>query len=218
MAEYTHTLIPKTIGYFPLPQQVVAFFDKLDEVGAIPREPQLIAVTDSDKVHVFRHPSGYTLERFISKPIKVKSLDKLAKALQGLDNFRVGLDGLGPTETSPLTFDFDDDYYYGVRCLLRPIVVSMSDWHDEAAAGRTVPSFGNACDPKQRTGYFVHPNSLKILKVPEAGSARFWIEFEFGKFLFPKIGKSLNLIDKRVLKTAEEAFDVKFTQGCRWCA
>jgi hypothetical protein len=55
-----------------------------------------------------------------------------------------------------------------------------------------------------------------VIEVPNAGSARFWIEFEFGKFIYPKIEKRLEILSPLLVETAEECFQAEFVQGCRF--
>jgi hypothetical protein len=77
--------------------------------------------------------------------------------------------------------DFKSIYAFDVLCRLRPEVVSTSDWHDSATIVRGAPSFGQPDRSHNRLGIFHHPFTSEIIKVPNAGCARFWIEFEFCK-------------------------------------
>jgi hypothetical protein len=49
--------------------------------------------------------------------------------------------------------------------------------------------------------------------VPDAACARFWVEFEFGKWLVPKVEESFDLIHPSLLTTAIECFGVGFAPG-----
>jgi hypothetical protein len=63
---------------------------------------------------------------------------------------------------------------------------------------------------------FRHPRRDLEFTIPKAGCARFWIEFRFGKWLYPRVRESLDLIHPDILAKAEEAFRTGFAQGCLW--
>src|SRR5207245_383105 len=105
-----------------------------------------------------------------------------------------------------------------VHCCLRQEVVSTSEWHNEVPVKRQVEFFSRPCSSKNRLGIFHSPKTLKVIEVPKAGCARFWIEFEYGKMLFPRIEDSLDLIEPRIVQAAQSDFEIKFVQGCHWCA
>ena len=71
-----------------------------------------------------------------------------------------------------------------------------------------------------RTGYFTDPYDLETIEVPEAGCARFWIEFELGNSVFPPEEafrrSRLDLLDPAVLAMATDAFGITLVQGCSW--
>jgi hypothetical protein len=110
-------------------------------------------------------------------------------------------------------------------------IVSTSDWHDpeddkpltefppkpRPKAKRKAAHFGDPCPAKDRMGHFTHWQTLKTIKVKDAGCSRFRIEIEYGKFMFPNSEKSLKLLEPSLLKVTERVFDVKFAQGCWWC-
>jgi hypothetical protein len=100
--------------------------------------------------------------------------------------------------------EFRGTYLYRIHCCVRKEPVSTSD---------TV-SFGNPCPPDSRTGIFHHPDTEAIIEIPNAACARFWIEFHFGKWLAPKIGNHLNLIQPSILQKASQHFGLPFAQGC----
>ena len=138
--------------------------------------------------------------------------------MTGLDDFYVTVAGKGPHKLRAFVFVHKAGYDFLVQCCLRAKVVSTSDCHDEVPIERKVEFFGRACGSKNRLGIFHNPNTLEVIEVPEAGCARFWIEFEYGKMLFPPIEDSLELIESSIIHAAEKEFENRFVQGCRWCA
>jgi hypothetical protein len=65
-------------------------------------------------------------------------------------------------------------------------------------------------------GYFHNPHTMEIIKVPQAGCSRFWIQFELGKFLCPAVNNSLELLNPAIVKEAKNVFGIEFVQGCYW--
>ena len=63
-------------------------------------------------------------------------------------------------------------------------------------------------------GTFRNPWTNDQIRVEHAGCARFWIEFELGKFIAPIIRESFELLEPRIVKAAEESFEVSFAQAC----
>jgi hypothetical protein len=219
MPEYSHTLVPQEVHYAPSPTQASDFLSALTELGAAPLNPTLKLITLSGLSRSFVNPFTGQLETHpLPKHAHIESLKGIAAEVAGLDHYSVVMSGKGPPNVHPLEFDFEGPYDFAVYCSLRATPVSMSDWHDEVPINRKVAFFGNPCSPEDRIGLFHDPNTLKIIEVPNAGCARFWIEFEFGKMLFPEINERLDLLDVSIVEIASKAFGVGFVQGCHWCA
>jgi hypothetical protein len=219
MPEYSHILIPDRGDFVPDPQQVGTFLSALIAMGGAPLKPALGITVISGEVRTFKNPfSGETGSFATRKAKKIKDLAAVPGALKGLEDYTVTLAGKGPPELPAFAFDFEGTYDFLVHCCLREEVVSTSDWHDEAPTKRKVKSFGQPCSLEDRLGIFHNPNTLQIIEVPNAGCARFWLEFEFGKMLFPPIEDRLDLIEPGILEVAEKHFGIKFVQGCHWCA
>jgi hypothetical protein len=68
--------------------------------------------------------------------------------------------------------------------------------------------------PEKRNGIFRNPKTGAAIEVQNAACARFWIEFQFGKWLFPKIGDSLDLLRPSILAVASDIFRTSLAQGC----
>lgn len=78
-----------------------------------------------------------------------------------------------------------------------------------------VTAFGQLCPSKNPSvGFVRNPRAGAIMEVPKAGCARFWIAFEFGKFLTPQMRDTLDLLAPCIVKSAQEYFGVSFVQGC----
>ena len=88
----------------------------------------------------------------------------------------------------------------------------MSDLDDEET-GCDVPFFGKPCGKQSRTALFRHPLTGALIEVANASCARFWVEFEFGKWLLPKIDDSLNILDPAITDLTDQCFGLAFAQG-----
>ena len=219
MSEYTHTLISEKVNFVPDPSQVETFLGTLTSLGAAPLQPTITVGQLSGKVNTFKNPfTGETTAFPQWKGKQLKNLSQLTAALRDLDDYNVYLAGKGPPKVPAFTFQFKGPYGFSVHCSLRANVVSMSDWHGDVRIKRKVKFFGEPCNPKARMGVFTHPETLQAIEVPNAGCARFWIEFEFGKMLFPKIKDKLDLFAPSIVKAAQESFGIGFVQGCHWDA
>jgi hypothetical protein len=224
---YSHMLIPNRAAYAPRPSQVADFFVALIEIGAAPENPKLWACADFESL-TYAKKRGWAKYRTlrvgeltaITYTVEfegVAGLREALHALQGLDEYNVLMFGSGPPKLSlfPVyTFvdvkrvPYDGPCHFEVRCCLEPEIVSTP-------GNSNCPPFGSPCGPTHRTGHFSNPGGGETIRVPKAGCARFWIEFNFGKWLFPEIkDNNLNLLPASVVEAAQKAFSVRLAQGC----
>ena len=143
--------------------------------------------------------------------------------IEGSGHYAVEQSGLWVGETRAMVLlktdgvPFDENYICTVRCELRPEVVSTSAWDVEAGPNiRNVPTFGSVCNNAIRNGIFPNPWTWDVIEVADAGCARFWIEFEFGRFIYPKVTDSLEVMNPAIVLGAERCFRTKFAQGCNF--
>jgi hypothetical protein len=210
--------IPK--DFVPAPAQVQAFLEAVCAAGTVPAEERQAALrTPSQRMREGRNPATGEIIRFRGTDRAVLSSPSGISAAIGVaGEYRAEVCGTGVPELAPLPLDFDPPYYVGVVCRVSAVLRSTSDLHEESK--RNVVDFDEAFTGTDRTGYFTDPYDVEMIEVPEAGCARFWIEFEFGNSVFPPeeaFGRSgLDLLDPRVLGMAKDAFGVEFVQGCSW--
>jgi hypothetical protein len=72
------------------------------------------------------------------------------------------------------------------------------------------------CKNAAENGIFPNAWTGDVIEVTDAGCARFWIEFEFGKFIYPKLTDNLEVMSPALVLGAEKCFRTKFAQGCRF--
>lgn len=230
MEQYIHTLIAPDHAFLPHAMQVTQFFELLTS-GYHFRE-----ISDSRFQHGLRvmKPSGSFLTGInrmtgetllIPKQdqVHIERIDDIADAIEDLDSYEVRISGEWMPEWRPFvlfTVDrvpFTGPYLCEVNCHIHSELVSTSCWEKSLSPnGPSVPGFGEPCDANRRTGVFSHPWTGKLIQVPDAGCARFWIEFEFGRFLRPEIGDNLNVFNPKMIASIGECFGTKFVQGWRY--
>jgi hypothetical protein len=218
---------------------VTAFLAALVSRGAAPRQARLRL----GKLDGFRTGVNPITRESLAIPRRryavVESVADRRAALQGLDDYNLQFSGMGPPDIPPLTLwmhdpqphtpegkvpshgddctvvEFKEIYDFTIHLRLRGEVASTSELHDSVIE-RQAPGFGQPDKSHSRLGFFNHPCTNKVIEVPKAGCARFWIEFEFGKWLVPKIYNSLDLLEPSIVETARECFGLGFVQGCHW--
>ena len=233
MEQYVHTLIPDLLDFAPESQQVANFLGQLVELGAVPLDGKLRVGQLSGQFRHGRHPlTGEVLSIPKRDYISSENISDILPLLKGLNDHDVVVSGQGPKlppfglrtfEEIPekvghhnfIESDYKGTYAFDVQCCLRADVVSTSDPHPEISPAPEIPCFGEPCASKtRRTGIFHHPSTGALIEVPNAGCARFWIALEFGRWIFPNIEGSLNVLAPSILRGAEECFEIKFVQGC----
>ncbi|HVX14139.1 MAG TPA: hypothetical protein VHC22_23335 [Pirellulales bacterium] len=219
MMQYTHTLIAQPRDFSPYPTQVSRWYRALEQVGAAPFGATIRGRTPSGQTRLTTNPfTGKQRESILFDYLSFESLHEMTGRIAALGNYAVTIAGQGPPVVAPMQVEFDgqrydDRYDYAVRCLVHAEPVTTSDPHDDSGAAMR---HGGPCVQEHDVGVFRSPTTWDIIEVVGGGRARFWIEFEFGKGLFPTVGRTLDLLDHRIVDIAVEVFNTEFVQGCRW--
>jgi hypothetical protein len=211
---YTHLLTPEGTDFAPQSQQVVAFLDDLSRLGGTPLEPTFKLGNRPGILAGRNFVTGETISIPTRPLIALSGIAEVGTELAGLNDYDLVMEGQGPPTLPPFRLyeataeekEFMGRYAYWIRCCLRKEPVSTS---------YSAP-FGKLCRARSRTGIFHHPTTGAIIETPDAACASFWIEFHFGKFLLPRIGNHLTLIEPSILKKASQYFGQPFAQGCLW--
>jgi hypothetical protein len=158
-----------------------------------------------------------TATRMAARGKSLKNPRDIVAAAAGVPEFDMRLSGKGMPRTPPLPIDFAKAYSVDVGCCVRANAVSLSDLHEESGSDKNPVMFGEDCNKEDLVGLYSHPETLEIIEVPGAGCAQFWIEFDLGKFLFPKIDNgNLRILNARIEQLAKRCFASEFVQGCCW--
>jgi len=110
---------------------------------------------------------------------------------------------------------FRGPYYGQVNCQVRATPVSMSfvDPDMRLPFENEVRTFGKPFESPRNSRLFSNPWNGARIEADGARYARFWIEFEFGDFLLPKIEETFDIMNPAIVGEAERCFGIKFGQG-----
>ena len=230
MEQYIHTLISVDSEFSPDPAQVVSFFDELvsqfkfSPISGQRFLPGLVVAKPSGRLRWGTNPmSGEKISVPEWDRLNLERFEDIPALIEGSHHYTVVQSGQWVGKDRPVVFfktdgvPYEENYICTVRCELRPEPVSTSAWDVEAGPNtRNVPTFGSACKNAVRDGIFPNPWNGHVIEVADAGCARFWIEFEFGKFIYPKISGDFDVLSSPIVSGAEQCFRTKFAQGCRF--
>jgi hypothetical protein len=227
MSEYCHLLIPTDSHFVPSPDQVCEFLEGIINLGVVGASPTIRFTAYkrvTPKITEFRNP-------FTGEPVIFRGLPRKSERNLRLDSIRqfppsavdshdYSIDVSNNTipKIAPLVIDFREKYHLSVSCQRRSHLVSTSGLHSETS-NRQAVRFDDDCDDSNHLGLYTHPQTLELIEVPGAGCALFWIQFQLGKSLFPKIEDgNLQILNPRLMDLAKNCFGTQFTQGCVWGA
>jgi len=230
MEQYIHTLISTDSEFVPEPAQVASFLAQLvsqfrfSPISGQRFLPGLVFAKPSGRLRWGANPmtgekisipewDGANLEKFEDIPALIDGCEHYTVAQSGEWVWKDRPMDLLKTDRVP----YEGSYICTVRCELRPETVFTSAWDVEAGPNtQNVPTFGSVCTDTNRNGIFPNPWTGDIIEVADAGCARFWIEFEFGKFIYPKVTENLEVMSPAIVVGTEQCFGTKFAQGCRF--
>ncbi len=211
--QYSHLLIPAR-DFAPHPKRAADFLERLITLNSAPLGATLRVGKLSGTFRAGLDPlTGEKI--FIPKRdfAALESISEIESQVAGLEDYDVLMSGQGPAKIAPFTLytvsgsaesEFKGAYAYEVSCHLRAEVVSTCE----------TPPLDRPGTSGQRNGIFRHPQTGGTIEVTNAACARFWIEFQFGKWLSPKIDRSLDLLRPSILASAVDVFGTGFAQGC----
>jgi hypothetical protein len=211
---YRHLLIPKDAMFVPERIQVAAFFDELKALGALPKETELIVITNSGKTRAIaqNHKTG---EVYYGPDLKIERFSDPQRAIHSMDGREINelwAEAKGPATISPFDLyrahqpdaPWSGPYSFTVRCKLRHEITHFIH-----------SAFACKCDLTQNEpAIFENPWNNQPIQTSGLACARFWIEFGIGDWLMPMITDNLEILDSRLVTLADNIFRVEFTQGC----
>lgn len=237
---YTHLLIPLSPEYRPEPDAVALFVQGIIENGNVP-SPFTISfsrVTKGEpRVRKLRNAmTGETIDirgpsRRNEQPLTLSRPPQIIERAAEQQEYDVTIEGEGAASARPCVVGYVENNEWNpmagpdhleIRCRVRSNIVrlfslkSEDDLHKPLDFANYKPRLHEDCSIDEREGIFEHPETGAI-RIPNSGCGKFWIEFNYGKFLFPRLkNNGVNVLDDSILMMAKKAFGCDFVQGCLW--
>jgi len=219
LEQYSQLLIAKPKDFVPSASQIEDFLSAMQRERVVPGKPAIAFRTLTGKTREYPIIDPLTEKNLIvelSDHRELKALSEIPEAAKGFYDYDVEIAGIGRPKLPPLPIDFEDKYFVTITCFVFSQYRSTSDWHDYEKVKDVTP-YRKLCLESPPQGIFTNPYNMETIRVPEAGYARFWLQFELGKFLVPEIyDNDLNILNPRILAIAEQIFNISFVQGCYW--
>lgn len=221
-------LIPTDPDFAPEPSKIVDFFDMLTDsweyelnwnsrylhplrvIKRLSNEEVRKAIAASENGCTFP-----ALER-----IELEKTSDIPSAVEGMTRYSVSSSGLWQPNYPPIKIPKSlwpptcEKLNGRVTCDLCPEPVLTSNWWTVGDSTGLL-QFGDPAGTNQSPGVFTHPISRNNIEVPSAGSARFWVGFDFGVWLLPHLPENFNLLNAPLVRATEDHFGVQMVQAGR---
>jgi hypothetical protein len=237
---YTHLLIPLSPEYRPDAGAIAKFMQDIIDGNYIAASTKIAfakVVKGTPSVRQVPNPfTGKTLSlkmpsRRRDRPQQLGDVTQITGLATDQPEYDVWVECVGAPRNPPLDIGhvendawkkMDDPYHLEIRCRVRARIVrlfrlqSEEQLHRPPASANMELIFDEDCDLNEHDGLFVHPE-LGAIRIPNAGCGTFWIEFNYGKFIFPRVkDKSVNLMQESIVNLAKTTFGTEFVQACNW--
>ena len=118
---------------------------------------------------------------------------------------------------------FDDNYNLEIAIEMRNHLVRLAQLDSEQQLDAPLdpdnlpaPIFDEDCTADCTSGVFVHPE-LGAYKLSQGGCASFWIEFRYGKFIYPRaVDESVNVLRSEMAELTHNVFKKTFIEASHW--
>ena len=228
MEQYAHLLISADPDFVPDAALVTAFFNLiLNSSGFLlvvdpPFNPGIIVLMPSDRVRKGTDPmTGEVITIPTRDRLVLRDSSEISSSIHGLEEWTVGASGKWVPGKTPIEFTvsdgtpFESECICFVSCNKRPKPVCTSDGWRESERETPEFTFGDPNSTIQSTGVFTQPWTGERVEVADGGSARFWIEFEFGKWLLPNMTNSFDVLRPELATAVQNCFGTRFVQAGR---
>jgi hypothetical protein len=237
---YRHFLIPSSPEFRPNANGVADFVSGMIRNGYTSSDATIAfaqVTRHGPRTRQVRFPkTGETIEiprptRTAEKSHQLTDACEITQLAASLLEYDVLVSGQAVPSHPPLKVGYvkdgawqpmDEAYHLELRCRVRENIVrlyllgSPDDLHRPPDIANYRPSFDEHCPASERCGLFVHPETGPI-RIENAGCGRFWVEFNYGKWLFPRAeGGDVNVLDESVVTLAHTIFNTTFVQACDW--
>jgi hypothetical protein len=237
---YTHFLIPRACDYRPSPEAISQFLNGLIAGGAVAADFSIDfskVAKNPGRVRRGRNPAtGESIEmplptRANAPPQRLSDTLQLSALAKDEPEYDISIVSQGAPAAPPLDMGYVEGaqwkrmngaYHQRIVCRVRKDIVRLFTMQSEDELTRPPdfasyrPRFNEDCSPEEHSGLFLHPQ-IGVIRIENAGCASFWVQFEFGKLIFPlaKDGK-VDLLSESLVREATNAFVTEFVQACNW--
>jgi hypothetical protein len=237
---YSHRLVPNSPTHRPSPGDIAVFFRELIDNHNIAQPCQIgfsrVSRNQSAGRKIRNMVTGEeivipTPSRKINRPEILSDAAQIIAKVPAQEEYDIAISAEGIALSPPCIVGYvendewkpiSDPYYLEVRCCVRNNVVrlylleSEDDLNSPPDFASYRPRFGEDCSPNERRGLFVHPESGPTW-IENAGCGTFWIEFKYGKFIFPRLRNgTVNVLSDSIVELAQKSFGCEFVQACDW--
>lgn len=217
MEQYIHLLIARPDDFTPDRASLAAFGRSLLQHCVVPAADRIAVSAPTGKSRSLTNPlTGQEVILPSYAHQSLTELDQFVAATEGLANYCLHLEGIGRPALPPIPIDFADPYSIAVRCHVTAVPHSTSSPYDDEISQQLI-QYDRPCPDPVDCGYFTDPTTNETVEVVDAGRARFWIEFELGKWLFPSVKRNnLSILNSEIVALADRQFGITFAQGCHY--
>jgi hypothetical protein len=213
--QYIHLLIARSDDFVPERSKLIEFCQRLIDNEVVPNAKGFSVSTPADQVRTMTNPfTGETVTFPTYAHQRLKSLSEFEAASAALANYCLHFEGMCRPELPPIPITTDDPYAVTIRCHVTAVPHSTSSIYDDYDS---ISRYDRPCPEAVSHGHFTDATTGETVEVPDGGRARFWIEFELGKWLFPSVKNgNLEVLHPRIIEWAQTSFGVPFAQGCHY--
>jgi hypothetical protein len=236
---YKHLLIPLSPEYRPKPVAIAKFGQGIIENGNVAGDfvISFARITRGLRARTLTNAvTGKTMSirgptRRAEKAETLASTSQIIESGLSQPEYDVTISGEGIPANPPFTVGFFENetwepfasaYHLEIKCRVRSNIVRLFMLESEEDLVQPLdfanyrPRFDEDCSVDEREGIFVHPE-LGAIRIPNAGCGTFWVEFNYGKLLFPRLkGNHINVLNDSIVALAREVFNCDFVQACDW--
>lgn len=238
---YTHLLISVSKTYRPTPQAVCQFLEQMIQTGSVGQDHKIsFGKVVKAEPRSWEGPNPFTRKmqkhrmpsRRRQRAEHLSATSQIVALAEQEQEYDVSVVGTVPPTHPPLDIgglgkdgtwqSWAGPYHLAIFCRVRNSLVRLcylKSGEDPNGPPHDIgiPTFDEDCAEGELDGLFVHPLSPSPIRIPNAGCGRFWIEFEYGKWLYPKLtNDSVALLDPGVTRLAAETFGTAFVEACLW--
>ena len=225
---YTHLLISTSKTYRPTAQAVCQFLQQMIQTGSVGRDHEISfgkVVKQEPRIREVQNPFTRKMQQHRMPSRRRPRAEHLSGASQIValadqeQEYDVSVASTVQPTNPPLDIGSVDEkgtwqswaepYHLEICCRVRSSLVRLCYFKQG--------EFDEDCTEDESEGFFEHPLLPSPVRIPNAGCGRFWIEFEYGKWLYPRPkNDGVALLAPDVTRLAAEIFGTPFVEACLW--